>query len=47
MKRESRLEQNPNRDRQQPDGHAGGALTPASVVEKSRETLFCVNSIAE
>ncbi len=45
MKREERLEQNPNRDRQQTDGHAGRALSVTPMAEKSSETL-CVESSA-
>lgn len=43
-KREERLKQSPNRDRQQTDGHAGRALSATPMAEKSSETLLCVKS---
>lgn len=46
MKREERLKLNPNRDRQQTDGHAGRALRVTPTAEKSSETLVCVKSSA-
>lgn len=43
MKREERLKQSPNRDRQQTDGHAGRALSVTPIAQKSSETSFVLN----
>lgn len=39
VKKEAKLKERPNRDRQQADRHAGRALSVAPMAEKSSETL--------
>lgn len=43
VKKEAKLKESPNRDRQRADRHAGRALSVAPMAEKSSETL-CVKS---